>query len=996
MKKYALTALFLILVHYSHAQLQRRYATYNVENGLAQNSTWDILHDSRGFLWLSTADGINRYNGYEMYHYKNNSNEKHSIYGITRFRFLEDKNRDIWISHDRGVSVYNRIKDNFDNIIKSKHIYEILDIDDKNRLWVFEERLRIHLIDINKKKIIKTIKKDFLNELLNHSTSNCIRLGEFLFISHDGKDIIQIDTKTDEVSLVELKSKLPNIFRYEKTSDSTFIAFSSNETKMYEFKLSKNKLTYTRKDVLNYKPYEASSGIYKWNDKLYSASIKGLHIINSKTYQTEEYISKFDNLESSFNYIQYIGRDSSNNLYICTNGMGIKMYSPYFNKFKHYKTNNETMNMVKSIVKTKDGKIICGSFNQGLVIYYPDNTFKNISFKPYIQSQYTFNSVLGMTNYSDDEVLLVFADRLILYNHNTNKESNKLKFKFSGYQYFPTFQKIDDDVYFNTYSKTESHIMSIDKNFNSKSIYSTNAIEFITCFKIIGNKIYIGNSRTLKIYDIKKKTTLQTKLNLMVKSICHTSDNKIYVSTINGLFEISENGDILKKFDVHTGLSDDFIYSVLEDNEKNLWLSHNKGISKLIPSTKQITNYSNKDGLQSNEFNTGAFYKDELGLLYFGGVNGINVVDPSNIIKNNNRPKISINQINLNDEPYKSDSSYNEKTLLNLDYFENTLSFDFSALEFSNPALNTYKYILDGYDKVWIKSGTKHFARYANLPSGDYTLKILAANADGVWSSSPKELKIHIRTPFWQKTWFYALCILVGLLLIISIFYFILHQEKLKSDRLLKAQQELEQERLRIARDLHDHVGAQLSYLISNLDWMISHPNKLNPEEERKKLENLTEAGRQAILTLRQTIWAINNKSLTVEDFADKFKTFALKMLEIKENIHIKFSENFEINNSLNPSITLHLFRICQEALSNILKHSNAKNIVVEFISSKEKLIYFSITDDGKGFNTMHDYSNEHYGLANMKARAKECGADLNIESSESTGTKVYFEIKSN
>jgi len=977
-------------MHYSYAQLQRRYATYNVENGLAQNSTWDILHDSRGFLWLSTADGINRYNGYDMYHYKNHSNETHSIYGITRFKFLEDKNRDIWISHDRGLSVYNRIKDNFDNIIKSKHIFEILDIDDKNRLWVLEERLRIHVIDVATKKILKSINKTFLNKYINHSTS------KFLFISENGKNVIQINTETDEVSLVELKSKLPNIFRYEKTSDSTFIAFSSNETKMYEFTLSKNKLSYTRKDVLNYKPYEASSGIYKWNDKLYSASIKGLHIINSKTYQTEEYISKFDNNESSFNYIQFIGRDSSNNLYLCTNGMGIKMYSPYFNKFKHYKTNSETMNMVKSIVKTKDGKIICGSFNQGLVIYYPNNTVKNILFKPYESNIYTFNSVLGMINYSESEVLILFADRLILYNHITNTENKAFKFNFHRYQYFPVFQKVGDKIYFNYNFKNENKILSIDKNYGVNTIFQSIEDEFITYYRIIGSKIYIGTNRTLIIFDIKNKTTKKTKLDLMVKSICHTSKNKIYVSTINGLFEISENGVILNKYDVHTGLSDDFIYSVLEDNENNLWLSHNKGISKFNPNTKQITNFTSKDGLQSNEFNTGAFYKDEEGLLYFGGVNGINVIDPSNIIKNNNRPKISINQINLFDEPYKSDSSYNEKTRLDLDYYENTLSFDFSALEFSNPALNTYKYILQGYDKVWIKSGTKHFARYSNLPAGEYTLKIMAANADGVWANTPKELRIHIRTPFWQKTWFYALCILLGLILVLSIFYIILHQEKLKSDRLLKAQQDLEQERLRIARDLHDHVGAHLSYLISNLDWMISHPNKLNVDEERKKLENLTEAGRQAILTLRQTIWAINNKSLTVEDFADKFKTFALKMLEIKENIHIKFSENFEINNSLNPGITLHLFRICQEALSNILKHSDAKNIEVEFKSTKDILIFFSITDDGKGFNTTHDYSNEHYGLMNMKARAKECGAELNIESSESNGTKVYFAISSN
>lgn len=992
-KKRSLTILLVLLVHLTYAQLQRRFFTYNVENGLAQNSTWDLFHDYRGFLWISTADGINRFDGYEMYHYKGNTKNPNSIYGVTFFNFKELPNKELWISHDRGISVYNRIKDNFDNIIKSKHNFEILEVDDKNRLWVIEERMKIHAIDIKSRRIVKTINKDYLNDYRHHTTSNSIKIREFIFTTLEGKDIIQINTRTDEVELVEIKDTKPGMFRYLSTSDTTFITFNSTELEFYEFTFSNHKLSYKSKPVLNYKPIKACSGIYFWNNKIYAASLEGYYIINPKTYYTEEFIRNFNNFESSYNYIQHLDVDSSNNLYICTNGMGIKVYSPYFNKFKHLSTKNENTNMVKSILKTKDGKIITGVYNQGIIIYYPNNTIKQFNFKVAHPNVYTFSSVLGMINYSEDEVLLMFADRLILFDHKKNKEVKKIKVSFNEYQNYPAFQNYNNLIYFSSNHDFNTSIHKINSKFQPEKIYSIHK-ESITCFKLHKGKILIGTERNFRIVDSISKEVIMLPIDVMVKSICITSNQNIYVSTISGLYEITLDGKIKNKYDVSSGLTDDFIYGVLEDSQHNLWMSHNKGLSVLNPTTKTFKHYTNKDGLQSNEFNTGAYYKDEDGLLYFGGVNGINIIDPTNIITNTYAPKIAINQINLFDEPYQSDTSYNERKSLNLDYFENTLSFDFSALEFSNTSLNTYKYILSGYDEEWISSGTKHFARYSNIPPGTYTLKILAANADGVWSKEAKTLSIHIRAPFWQTNWFYALCALLILIVIFSVVYIIIYRQKIKSARTIKAQVDLENERLRIARDLHDNVGAHLSYLISNLDWMISHPEQLTAEEERKRLENLTETGRQAILTLRQTIWAINNKALYIEDFADKFKTFAIKMLEFSHHIKINFAEEISINASLNPGITLHLFRICQEALSNILKHANANTINVEIKSNNEYLLYFKITDDGKGFDANIDYSKEHYGLVIMKERANECGAVLTIQTELGVGTIIELSLK--
>jgi signal transduction histidine kinase/ligand-binding sensor domain-containing protein len=994
MNKRVIVLLILFIAAFasnSYSQLQRRYTTYNVENGLAQNSVWNVFQDYRGFLWLGTADGINRFDGYEMHHYKRNLNDSTSIYGITFFEFFELPNKELWISHDKGISVFNRIKNNFNNLIKSENTHQIIGYDD-NYIFIFEERMKILIIDINTKKVVKTISEKFLNDYSRHTTSNTIKIKNNFFTTFNGNHILKIDCKKYKVELIDFKEIRPEIFRFVKTSDSTFIGFSSAELKMFTFKYAEQKFSYTTQNVNNYKPFKRSTGIYEWGDKLYATSLEGFYIINKDTYNVEEYVENFSTYENSFNYIQHLGKDQSNNLYISTNGMGIKTFSPYLNKFPHYRTPNERTNMVKSVLSTKDGKIITGVYNEGLVIYYPNNTFKQFMFEPAHEKNNSFRSVLGMTNYSDKEILVMFSDRLLLFNHYTNKHTYIKNTSNLEFQFYPSILKHNNKFYYFNNDSTNSKFIELQDNLEPKQLFKLNSTN-VTTFVFHKNKIMIGTDRGLILKENYTSKVIYTKIKLMVKSICITSKNKIFLTTINGLYEIDENATILKKYDVRSGLPDDFIYGVLEDKNGDLWMSHNKGISVLNLKTNKFKNYSVKDGLQSNEFNTGAYYKDENGLMYFGGVNGINCIDPDKIIQNKNAPKIAINQINLSDEPYQSDTSYNELTQLNFEYNQNTLSFDFSALEFTNPAFNTYKYILSGYDKQWIQSGTKHFARYSNLPPGKYAFMIMAANADGAWSQEPKVLVINIKAPFWQSNWFYTIVGITILLFIGLIIYTIIYRQKLKLNRQLKLQFELEQERLRIARDLHDNVGAHLSYLISNLDWMISHPEKLSIEEEKKRLENLTETGRQAILTLRQTIWAINNQALYIEDFADKYKTFAKKMLDFSEHIQIHFDEDIKGKQKLSPGITLHLFRICQEALSNILKHAKATNIYVCFKSNDEFLFYFNIKDDGKGFDTSVDYSNNHFGLVIMKERAEECGAKFSIKSSIGEGTEVNLSI---
>lgn len=251
------------------------------------------------------------------------------------------------------------------------------------------------------------------------------------------------------------------------------------------------------------------------------------------------------------------------------------------------------------------------------------------------------------------------------------------------------------------------------------------------------------------------------------------------------------------------------------------------------------------------------------------------------------------------------------------------------------------------------------------------------------------ELNLKIR-----KFTIIILILVLVVLAIIALWYINL---KINQNKKIKLEyiQKIYKEKQKISRDLHDNVGGQISYLITNLEWIANHPESIkNNNDLQKKLFNLSEIGRNAILTLRETIWAVNNEELSIVDFTDRFKNYILK-LQLPETIKVNTLENFfKPENKLRPEQALNLFRICQEALHNALKHSKATEINIYFESNENCLFKFTIEDNGIGFDYQNRYKEGHYGMKNMVERAKESNAELNVYTEVNKGTKISICIK--
>jgi len=249
----------------------------------------------------------------------------------------------------------------------------------------------------------------------------------------------------------------------------------------------------------------------------------------------------------------------------------------------------------------------------------------------------------------------------------------------------------------------------------------------------------------------------------------------------NGLLEFDREKETFTCYTMKDGLPNNMIYGILPDDQGNLWLSTNKGISRFNPSNRTFKNYELRDGIQGYEFNQGAYHKNRNGEMFFGGVKGFNVFHPDKIHENQYIPPIVITDFKIANKPIlNTESSPLEKHIsetkeIVLSYKDNIFSFEFAALDYINPAKNQYMYMMEGFNDQWIPLGTKHDITFTNLDPGEYTLRVKGSNNDGIWNNEGTSIKIIIKPPVWRTWWFRGL-----LVLIISALAFLWHKSRMK------------------------------------------------------------------------------------------------------------------------------------------------------------------------------------------------------------------------
>lgn len=1009
----ALTVLFL----YSFISVAQETIEYlTIDQGLSQNYIFSICQDSKGFIWIGTKDGLNRFDGKRFICYRHDPFDSSSLSGNSVSIIYKDSKHRLWVgTNGGGLNLFNPSSLAFKHYIAGQNsktlssnfiscIFEC----SNGLIWIGTNDGGLNRLD-PVTGIITRFK-------YNPGVSNSISSNFISGIGESDDNIIWIATANGGLNRFDPKSNrfthiLPNDRKGKELrfmNDATSILVDKNGLVWFGSASGLN-LYNPKSDSLEKFSINDSDGypclinnILERNGKLYLSSFHTLAVFDK---QTEKYSLLTETSTEWFTNAACF--DKSGILWLGTGGWGTSKFNPDANRFNSKKGTflTEVFPIATSVLKKH---------------------FGNIS-KQLLEGRGT--EFLPIRKNSKGEYLVATPRMGLIIIDSSGKSFQKINSNPSNIPPVPVwavndvFEDKENNVWiatvggiskYDSLKKTFTHYRLYDeKKISAEYINKSGAAgysDITVTFVDDDNIFWLGTpDRGLILFDNKKnfikyfssKDGRRESINNdHILSIAKDELNPgkyLWVGTEGGglnHFEITTGN--CTHYTTENGLPNNVVYGILHGSDGNLWLSTNRGISCFNPVSKEFKNYDVESGLQSNEFNRREYYSSPDGKLYFGGIQGYNSFYPENIKINNNGPQIVITDFKLFNKhisfkeagsPLKE--SIETTTDILLDYFQNVITFEFAALEYTAPKLNTYKYMLEGFNHEWVYPGRAREATFTNLDPGEYTFRVKGANSDGVWGTDEASIKIIILPPYYMTWWFKTAVILFVLIIVgLTIRYFIMRKVK---EKIIKSEHEaaMERERLRIARDLHDDIGSRLTEL-RMISEMVSKKDLHDPDV-KQKLKELSSASENVISTFGEIVWSLNPKNDSFEElveFLSQQSTDFLSKADIRCRLELPDSlPNYMVSSEIRHNL---IFTI-KELMNNIVKHAEASIVQIALEINEVELV-FEVKDNGIGFNinNTRKYGN---GLNNIKSRIESIGCTISIESKIDHGTLTRISI---
>ncbi|PCJ88194.1 MAG: hypothetical protein COA57_03700 [Flavobacteriales bacterium] len=803
-----------------------RFDRISIKNGLSQSTVNCILQDAKGFMWFGTQDGLNRFDGYRFKVFYHHSQDTSSLADNYVRALYEDRNGNLWVGTDNGLSKFNPELQTFETFYRSENnlnglsdnaIRAICESDD-GTLWFATANGGLNAFD---KKT-----KAFTHYLHQQEKSNSVAGNQLNCLFKDASGKIWIGTEGAGISVFHpeentFKTLKPNslcssnirvIFQDSKgrvwAGTDKGLALAKNADNAFQgkftcFQSSNKNRSSISANVISSVFEDSRGGIWFGTDG------GGLNkaIFENGTLSFIRYRHEPE-LESSLSNddVLSINEDRSGSLWFGTYN-GISKFDPmkqYFAHYKHVPNNSNSLNNnnVWALCEDRLGMLWIGT-RKGLSSLNRKtgkfSAYTNISNSTLFQNS---QSILSVFEDSKSNIWLGTVEGVYRLQLSTDRQhvqqfipvnySNEF---FSGKSENKVYEIFEDNkglIWIGTRQglawvnpKTGTH--RFFQHDSTSSSISNNTVR--TIHQDRQGNLWIGtenglnqlrffenDSVTFKAYK-QQKGNSNSLNNDLILSICEDEDGILWIGTYGGgLNRFNPEKEAFSHITEKDGLANNVIYGILDDEKGNLWLSTNKGISMYDPYSGEIKNFEENDGLQSNEFNIGAFFKNRNGELFFGGISGFNIFNPKIIQSNAIPPQMSITDFYLFNKPIEAGpgsilkrhiSTTNEITLT---YKQNNFSIEFAALHFSSPEKNKYQYKMVGFDKDWVDAGNRRIAHYTNLNSGEYTFIVKGSNSDNIWSDKPASFKITITPPFWKTWWFLFTLLLIAALTVYGAF----------------------------------------------------------------------------------------------------------------------------------------------------------------------------------------------------------------------------------
>jgi len=467
------------------------------------------------------------------------------------------------------------------------------------------------------------------------------------------------------------------------------------------------------------------------------------------------------------------------------------------------------------------------------------------------------------------------------------------------------------------------------------------------------------------------------------------------------------------------GLMDDFASQLLADAHGGLWIVGNHGLFQVrLPDLDAVMKggtehlrslvFGRNEGLPNFQPSSANFpnaCRGADGRLWFATRSGLLTVQPESLPVNPLPPPVCLERMTVDDQtvalydgrsPLRTESGGDwpdlrqSKNGLRLPPRHRKLEFEFAALSFTSPENVHFRYRLDNFDEDWIEAGPERSARYPHLPAGDYQFHVLACNNAGVWSQTGAALRFSVSPFFWQTWWFRGLVLFLFTASVVSIVRYVSFRRLRLRMLQLEQQALLEKERTRIARDMHDEVGAKLTRLSLLTEMAGVNPDM--PASLRSDVREISETARETIRSFEEVVWAVNPRNDTLADLVHYLCRYAEDYFDASP-VQCGFELPSEIPPVVLPAeVRQQVFLAAKEAMNNVLKHARAKRVKVQLeLSAGEFQI--SIADDGCGFDPESPprRAGGGNGLGNMRERLAGIGGRLECHSRVGGGTRIVF-----
>jgi ligand-binding sensor domain-containing protein/signal transduction histidine kinase len=855
-----------------------KFSRIDVNSGLSNSNITSFLHDSDGFLWIGTRDGLNKYDGYDFKIYRNDQEDSTTLLKNHIYFLFEDSNKQIWVStRGGGLHLYDKKLDRFKRIKEfSSYCVVAYITEDLNRnVWIsgvrnehaFAARLDRKTNTWKSYEIFPSVEPV---TFLQHEKDNQFWVG----IRRTGfyKWDLQSNKVEKYVSDPKDPQSISSGFLKAIADDQGHLWMSTAEGLS---RFDRNTEKFVNFTVTNTKDQPALSIIldlcYDGRSIWMGTENGGLIALDTKNFKFRNFINdKNEPASLSDNSVWSVYRDHQGRIWVGTFSKGLCVIDNLREKFSELNIPLEN-DVVNAIRKDHKGRMWIGT--EGGIVMKDEEGIHYFKNDPRKKGSLSNNPVLAIFEDHNNEMWFgTWTGGLNRYNENTKSfvsymANDNIPHTIAANNVFAIAER----------SKTKQLLVSsfrglnvmidekkgwFERHFDDKHP-ANNTISAL--YEDRENHLWVGSNAELNLYDVDTRKRKRyyvgslhdsTTVGGYINCILEDSKGRLWVGASNGIHQI-KGTEYVTRYSTKNGLPNNIVRGILEDNKGLLWLSTAQGLSAFNPKTGTFKNYDLGDGLLSNEFKPNACFKDKNGYLYFGG-KGVIFFHPDSLKNNPHVPTVFITDVKLLNKSVKigdNDSiltrAISETREISLDHQFNLFTINYVGLNFTASYKNQYAYKLEGFNDDWTFVGDQRSATFTNLDPGTYVFRVKASNNDGLWNETGTALTIHILPPWYETAWFKAA---IALLVIVGAFGYYklrvraIQRRNRKLEKLVKERTRELQAREEEIRAQNFQLVEQRHELVTQNEELIGSQEEISAQRDLVALQNLELQKARAII----------------------------------------------------------------------------------------------------------------------------------------------------